>query len=453
MLGSRHATCGQTWTGRVASMSVCSSERHRLLIVAVHAEYMQRTSRRRIAFYSHDTQGLGHIRRNIALAAALVADEPSTDVLLITGAPQATALPLPPHTEVVTVPTVTKGADGGYAAGTFEMPLARLLELRSGIIASALISYRPDLVIVDKVPRGLDGELVPALEALVDVSGHTTGRRPRVVLGLRDILDDPITTRQEWREQGSTEAVDTYYDEIWVYGDRAVLDVATEYRLPARVAAKMRYTGYLADGRDEARLDEGDGASAEPVPHPFVLCLVGGGQDGYPTADAFARSSYPDGHTGVLITGPYMAERERAALARVAEAREDLVVRELVTDTHVLLRDTAAVVTMGGYNSVCEALASRRPTLVVPRIRPRVEQLVRADRLSRLGLVDAMAPQALDPTAVTAWLADAVAAGSSQGAARVEVALDGLARVPGVARRTLSTRLAPTRPRREEMAG
>ena len=73
------------------------------------------TPRRRIAFYSHDTQGLGHIRRNIALAASLVAAEPCTDVLILTGAPQATALPLPPHTEIVTVPTVAKDADGGSA--------------------------------------------------------------------------------------------------------------------------------------------------------------------------------------------------------------------------------------------------------------------------------------------------------------------------------------------------
>lgn len=73
---------------------------------------MTTTPRRRIAFYSHDTQGLGHIRRNIALAGAIVAADPRTDVLVLTGAPQATSLPLPPHTEVITVPTVAKDSDG-----------------------------------------------------------------------------------------------------------------------------------------------------------------------------------------------------------------------------------------------------------------------------------------------------------------------------------------------------
>ncbi|WP_051988063.1 hypothetical protein [Janibacter hoylei] len=139
---------------------------------------MTTTPRRRIAFYSHDTQGLGHIRRNLALAGAIVAADPRTDVLVLTGAPQATSLPLPPHTEVITVPTVAKDSDGGYAAATFAMDLDALLTLRSNVITTALTSFAPDVVVVDKVARGLDGELEQALEALHAVRGHTTGARP-----------------------------------------------------------------------------------------------------------------------------------------------------------------------------------------------------------------------------------------------------------------------------------
>lgn len=71
--------------------------------------------RRHLALYSHDTQGLGHIRRNIALAASLVGSDPATDVLLLTGAPEATSLPLPPNTDIVTLPTLCKDQTGRYA--------------------------------------------------------------------------------------------------------------------------------------------------------------------------------------------------------------------------------------------------------------------------------------------------------------------------------------------------
>lgn len=387
--------------------------------------------RRRIAFYSHDTQGLGHIRRNIALAASLVAAEPRTDVLLLTGAPQATALPLPPNTEVVTVPTVAKDEEGGYAAGSFAMSLEALLELRSGIITTALQTFAPDLVVVDKVARGLDGELEPALQALPDMVGHTTGKRPRLVLGLRDILDDSLTAQREWKKMRTTKAVKEHYDEIWVYGDKSVFDMADEYDLPKKVAAKIRYTGYLAHGRDEGLLAPRDEPKHKPVPRPFVLCMVGGGQDGYETALAFARAEYPEGHTGVIVTGPYMQPSLRLRLTAIAEERDDLVIREFVTDTTTLIRDAAAVVSMGGYNTVCEVLAAGVPSLVVPRVQPRQEQLVRADRLSDLDLLDTMHPDEVTETRLAGWLALAVSVRRAVVPGRI--ALDGLRRVPEMA--------------------
>lgn len=389
---------------------------------------MNTTPRRRIAFYSHDTQGLGHIRRNIALASAIVAAEPRTDVLILTGAPQATSLPLPPNTEVITVPTVAKDAGGTYTAATFAMDLDALLSLRSDLITTALTAFAPDVVVVDKVARGLDGELEQGLAALRGIRGHTTGARPRVVLGLRDILDDPLTAIHEWRRDATTQAIRDYYDEVWVYGDAAVVDVVRDYSLPRTVAAKVRYTGYLAEGRSEGLVASRDEPKRRPVPRPYVLCMVGGGQDGYETALAFARATYPAGHTGVIVTGPYMQPSLRRRLAVIAEERDDLVIRDFVTNTIELIGDAEAVVSMGGYNTVCEVLTEDVPGLIVPRVRPRQEQLVRADRLSELGLLDSMHPDDVTPGRLATWLAGAVTATAPRD--RSVLALDGLRRVP-----------------------
>lgn len=389
---------------------------------------MNTTPRRRIAFYSHDTQGLGHIRRNIALAGAMVAAEPRTDVLILTGAPQATALPLPPNTEVITVPTVAKDSEGEYAAATFAMDLDSLLTLRSNLIATALTAFAPDVVIVDKVARGLDGELEQGLAALKNARGHTTGQRPRIVLGLRDILDDPMTASREWRATRTSKAIKEHYDEVWVYGDRSVVDIVRDYDLPRKVAAKVRYTGYLAEGRSEGLIAPRDEPKRGPVPRPYVLCMVGGGQDGYDTALAFARASYPAGHTGVIVTGPYMQPSLRRRLTAMAETRGDLVIREFVTNTIELIGQAKAVVSMGGYNTVCEVLTEDVPGLIVPRVRPRQEQLVRAERLSDLGLLDSMHPDDVTPERLAEWLAGAAASTADRD--RSVIALDGLRRVP-----------------------
>lgn len=393
---------------------------------------------RRIAFYSHDSQGLGHLRRNLELASCLVRDGgpegagPDTEVLLIGSAAGAERLPLPPRTTFARVPRVVKGSDGHYAAADPRHTLAEVLRRRGRAVTHLLESFEPDLVVVDKLARGLHGELDPALRWL----GNTwTGtRRPRLVLGLRDVLDDPRTARAEWEEEGTTRAVLRYYDEVWVYGDPAVFDVVTEYRLPPAVASRLRYTGYLARGRGAHDADGRPGRV--PVPRPYVLCTVGGGSDGRALAESFARSALPAGHEGVLVTGPHMGPADAEAVRRVAAGRRDVTVHEFLDDPVAWIESAAAVVSMGGYNTVCEVLASRRPALVVPRTRPRLEQTVRARRLaSRTGLA-ALTTAEATPEALARWMRRAVWSQPPRHA----VDLAGLERVPRLADALLAGR-------------
>ena len=388
--------------------------------------------RRRIALYSHDTQGLGHIRRNIAIASALVAAAPQTDVLLLTGAPEATSLPLPENTEVVTMPTLHKDVSGRYRPRTLGLPLAAVLEIRGQIVAAALAAFQPDLFVVDKAVRGVHGELDTALRAL-------RGMDTKVVLGVRDVLDSPEVTVREWADAHTTEAVRDYYDGVWVYGDPGVFDAATAYQWPWPVRHKVRYTGYLADRRPHSPSStdrEVEHEEALPA-EPYVLCLVGGGQDGAALAEAFANSPFPPGHHGVLITGPYMSAAQREVLDRIAAQRPELTVHGFTPRTHEFIAGATATVTMGGYNSVCELLAARCPALVVPRTVPRMEQAVRADALAQLGWVDSLPPEELSPARIAAWLTRAVS-----GPQRVlgQIDLDGLAHLPELADALLNHR-------------
>ena len=121
---------------------------------------------------------------------------------------------------------------------------------------------------------------------------------PRCVLGLRDILDDPAAVQSEWQETGSEEALRRFYDAVWVYGDPAVFDTAREYDFSLKVAAKLRYVGYL-DQREQLR--HSTGADADPMAFldlpegRLVACFVGGGQDGAFLAEAFADAELPLG--------------------------------------------------------------------------------------------------------------------------------------------------------------
>ena len=356
----------------------------------------------RIALYSHDTMGIGHMRRNLLIARALAAAHPPPVVLLIAGACEVNSFDFPPGVDCLSLPALYKESSGQYRSRHLDLPLDELIALRGRPIAAALEAFAPDVFIVDKVPRGAVNELDPALASL------RTNGRTRCVLGLRDVLDEPAAVRREWREAGGDEAIAAWYDAVWVYGDPAVYDPVAEYGFAPEVAAKVRYTGYL-DQRRRTRLAEIDGAEEvrarlAACPERLALCLVGGGEDGGPLAEAFARAAFPPDMTGVILTGPFMPPGVRERLRRPAEANPRLRVLGFVTDTDLLLDRADRVVTMGGYNSVCEVLSYQKPALVVPRVEPRQEQLIRAERLRDLGLLDVLHPADLSPRALTRWL-------------------------------------------------
>ncbi len=368
---------------------------------AALARRVRRVGAPRVVLYSHDTLGFGHLRRNLLLAGALRGLDPAPDVLLIAGMREAGAFDMPPGVDCLTLPAYAKRADGSYGPRDLGTDLAPLALLRASAIEAAVTSFDPDLMIVDNVPRGAEGELDATLRRLVRRG------RARIVLGLRDVIDEPSAVRRQWIRQRSFEAIREAYDEIWVYGDPGLHDPVAAYDLGEEVRRRARYTGYL-DQRPRL-----DGVTAETVrratlgvdDRPFVLCTVGGGRDGAALAEAFVQAPLPEGHRGILLTGLQMPEAVRLRLMQRAMSRADLAVIAFLPEPVALVRDAAAVIAMGGYNTVAEVLSFAQRALIVPRIRPRAEQLIRAERLAERGLVDMLHPDALSAAALGRWLA------------------------------------------------
>ena len=210
----------------------------------------------RVALYSHDTMGLGHMRRNLLLAQALRHSRLQAVVLMIAGAREASLLTSTAGVDCVALPSLWKDGGGQYHPRHLAVSLEELLALRARTAGAALEAFAPDVLIVDTVPRGALRELDPVLESL-----RARGRT-RLVLGLRDVLDEPARLQREWAHARNQEAVRTYYDAVWVYGDPAVYDPVREYAFAPDVATKVRYTGYL-DQR--ARLEFGRRSVKDPV--------------------------------------------------------------------------------------------------------------------------------------------------------------------------------------------
>ena len=334
---------------------------------------------RRALFYSHDTFGLGHLRRTRAIANALVQAHPGLSVIIISGSPVVGSFEYGNGVDYVRVPGVVKQPNGDYTSMNLKVDLDEAVSLREAIIRETAAIFSPDLLIVDKEPAGFRGELLPTLEMMKRRGAH-------IVLGVRDVMDDPALLRREWERKGAADALLRHYDDVVVYGLRSFHEPLASLGLPKGVEQRIRYTGYL---RRDLPL-EPHFVEYPPVARgQFVLVTTGGGGDGDHLID-WVISAYetgaPPAVPALICFGPFISrEQRRSFLARISRlAHVDAIAFDAKIEN--LMNRASAIVAMGGYNTFCEILSLDKPALIVPRARPRLEQTIRARRAAELGL-------------------------------------------------------------------
>jgi predicted glycosyltransferase len=350
----------------------------------------------RILIYSHDTFGLGHLRRSRAIANALVRNNPDASVIIISGSPVIGSFEFGDGVDFVRVPGVVKLPNGDYTSLNLRLDLDEAVALRETIIRNAALVLRPDIVIVDKEPTGFRGELIQTLD-------EAKTRGARLVLGIRDVMDEPALLVPEWERKGAVEAMEHYYDDVWIYGLREMYEPLAGLPLGPAVERRMTYTGYL---RRELPREPHLARYPKLTKGPFVLVTTGGGGDGDELTD-WVISAYeqdPDISIPALIVfGPFVPrKRRRAFLDRINRLTNVDAIMFDAKIEHLMQRATA-VVAMGGYNTFCEILSLDKPALIVPRRTPRLEQAIRASCAERLGLVRQLdGSEGRDPSAMAA---------------------------------------------------
>ncbi|MFN0090308.1 MAG: glycosyltransferase family protein [Acidimicrobiales bacterium] len=331
--------------------------------------------RSRYLFWSHDGFGLGHVRRNSLIAAAILVHEPDAEIVLVTGVAVRPSWLGAGNVRVVHVPSMLKDQDGAYRheALPFEVAVGR----RARMFHRTVEEFRPDVVVVDRHPYGIAGELRRGLDL-----AHRQGAA--VVLGLRDVLDEPSNVRDELAGEGWAGVADAF-DALLVYGDQVLCDHEVEYGVPLIPI----YCGWVVERPAPTTRDE-----------RLLVVTAGGGGDG----EAVFRLGLGLAHVlldhrVMLVAGPY-ATRYDASADGDFDGRLT-VVRDVPGCVELFAR-AGAVVQMAGYNSTAESLAAGVRPVLVPRRSPRREQAIRASRLASMGLADVVDEHA--PADEVAWL-------------------------------------------------
>ena len=350
----------------------------------------------RLMMYSQDGLGLGHMRRTSEIATELARHRPDAAILTINDSPLGNIFGSGRNHDYVKLPSIEKVGPGDWRGVSLPLDFDDIRTMRESILCSSVRHFSPDILIVDHMPHGAMGELVPALETLRETKPLAT-----IVLGLRDILDAPDVITRRWKAEGAFDAIERFYDLILVYGSPGVYDMAKEYRFPPSVASKLRYCGYLctaATPRSSARVR----ATYRRSMHPdgkLIVAMAGGGADAFSMMDVLVAAvpAIQARHAVslVLVTGPFMPPAQRRTLAARAKGLP-VRIRSSVSDPLSYVDAADLIVARAGYNSTIEILRSGKPALLVPRPGPSAEQRTRARLFANRGWINAVDPDGLD---------------------------------------------------------
>jgi predicted glycosyltransferase len=351
----------------------------------------------RIAIYSQDGFGLGHMQRTGSIAWEIYRLRSEASILTFSDSLLGQFFPISPHHDYIKLPSIAKDSPGNWKATHLRMSFPDILKLRQELIRNVLLSYAPDVFLVDHMPHGAMGELLPALEAL-----EQAGIPTQNVLGLRDILDSPEVTINRWQIEGAYDVIERYYARILVFGMQDVYDVAEKYQLPESMVKKLYYCGYVSNLEHDrnaynirARYLAGQSADTR-----LIVVMAGGGADAFPMMstliEALPKGLEEQPCVLTVITGPFMPVELIADLERRA-GRLPIHMLEAVTDTLSYISAADLVIAMAGYNTSVEILRMKTPAILIPRAGPSAEQRTRARLFAEKHWVDTIDPDELTP--------------------------------------------------------
>ncbi|MEZ5835976.1 MAG: glycosyltransferase [Geminicoccaceae bacterium] len=350
---------------------------------------------RRLLIYSHDSFGLGHLRRCRAIAHDLVNKFRGLSVLILSGSPIIGSFDFRARVDFIRVPGVIKLRNGEYTSLKLHIDTERTLAMRASIIHHTAEIFEPHMFLVDKEPLGLQGEVEETLRML-------RSRGTRCILGLRDVMDEPRSLLAEWERKDVFPALENLYDDIWVYGLPEIFDPIREIPGMTHLSPKLSFTGYIRRSvSDHAHLS----ADYSLPQEPFILVTAGGGGDGEVLIDWVLRayeSGHPPPYPALMLFGPFMQLDDRLAFQERVNRLRNVHSTTFESQVEELYERALGVVSMGGYNTFCEILSFGKPSLIVPRTVPRQEQLLRARRASMLGLVTCLEDDGIRDAAMMA---------------------------------------------------
>ncbi len=339
-----------------------------------------------LLFYCQHSLGMGHLIRATNLVYRL-ADE--FRVTFLNGGPLPDELRLPAGIELVNVPPLGMDRDSALISRMDGLGVDASRGLRKSLILETLQRVQPQVLVIELFPFGRKKfafELLPLLKSALRMP-----HAPRIYCSLRDIM---VGGRKDQLRHDNRAAwlINRYFDAVLLHADPAFIRLRESFSPTLPLRKPVFYTGFV--GPRIARVEQQQRDRR-------VVVSAGGGIVGGELFRAAVTAQHllwtRLGMPMDLVAGPFLPEPEWQDLQVRAEGVPGLTLYRQVPGLAERFCNAACSVSQCGYNTAMDLVATQIPALVVPFSEgAKDEQLNRARRLERLGLVRVLAPALLE---------------------------------------------------------
>ena len=308
----------------------------------------------RIAFYCHNTYGLGHVVRSLTIAEAVVAR--GAECKVITGCRHIERLRIPRWVDVHRLDPVEMDAVGRPLPAADDPDKSNITARRSNQILKFCLAWRPDCIVVDHHPLGLAGELVDTLlcARLANM---------RAVWGVPYPEDMPLKPYHNPRLRRSLGR----YQHLLAYSDKTFDDILESWN-PALLPRQVDYVGVVTNR-----------VAAKHARGKSIVALCGGGYGSDPFHKLVLAATARFGHSLRIVAGP---QSQTDTMRQHRTGRQFELVPPLPVED--ALEDAAIVISRAGYNTAFHLVQTNLPVIFIPRKLLNDDQPRRADKLAQL---------------------------------------------------------------------
>ncbi|MFN6530742.1 glycosyltransferase family protein [Nostoc sp. ChiSLP03a] len=342
---------------------------------------------KRIMFYCQHILGMGHLVRSREIVRGLTKD---FQVCFINGGEIIQGFEIPADVEVINLPTIKTDielAELQVVDDAFSLSEAK--EIRKNRLLEIFKQFQPDILMVELFPFGrrrFSFELIPLLELAKSNKGST-----KIVSSLQDIVVIKPEKKVK-HEEKICNLIKKYFDILLVHSDPDLVPLEATFSRVNDLKCQVHYTGYVVQDPPTNLILTDEERGIIKSDKPLILASVGGGRFGHELLECvvntapFLEKLLP--HQIQVFTGPFIPNSKFKKLQEMAKSSKNIYIRRYTPYLLNYMKKADLSINMSGYNTIMNILTTGVRAMILPFTgNQEQEQIIRAEKLSDLGIV------------------------------------------------------------------